>query len=90
MPLVSEQTPKAQKKTEPKPPSAWKNTFFWFAALLVILALIGLVSGPEAIRDPGQVRESGLVWIYLGGALVMAVNGYLTHQQALKAYRDEN
>lgn len=78
----------------PKP--AWyKNTYFWIAGILTIIAIVGLpfVGGAEAIRDPGQKREGGLVLIYLGGALVMLVNGLLSHQQTLRAYReylDEN
>jgi hypothetical protein len=74
-------------KKQPKP-VWWKNTFFWFGGILVIVALVGLVRGQEAIRDPGQVREGGLVWIYLGGAVVMLVNGALTHNQALRAFAE--
>lgn len=48
----------------------------------------GLVSGESAIRDPGQIRESGLVWIYFAGALLMLVNGALTHSQAIQAYQE--
>ena len=69
-------------------PAWWKNTFFWFGGLLFILAVVGLISGEKSIRDPGQVREAGLIWVYLGGAVVMMVNGMLTHGQALRAFSE--
>ena len=76
-------------KDKPYPkPVWWKNTFFWFGGFLFILAVVGRFAGEESIRDPGQVRESGLVWIYLGGAVVMAVNGLLTHYQALRHFAE--
>ena len=76
-------------KEKPLPkPVWWKNTFFWFGGILFILAIVGLIGGEETIRDPGQVRESGLFWIYLGGAAVMGVNGWLTHQQALRQFAE--
>lgn len=74
-------------KTHPKP-VWWKNTFFWFGGILFIVALVGFIAGQEAIRDPGQVREGGLTWIYLGGAVVMILNGALTHSQALRAFSE--
>ena len=76
---------------KPKPlpkPVWWKNTFFWFGGILFFVALYGLVRGQETIRDPGQVREGGLVWIYLAGAVLMGLNGVLTHGQALRAYAE--
>jgi hypothetical protein len=76
-----------KEKKHPKP-VWWKNTFFWFGGILFILAVVGLISGEDTIRDPGQVRENGLVWIYLGGAIVMVVNGALTHNQAVRAYAE--
>ncbi|MEX2243136.1 MAG: hypothetical protein WD716_04730 [Fimbriimonadaceae bacterium] len=76
-------------KPKPTPrPAWWKNTFFWFAGVLFVLAVVGLISGEATIRDPGQVRESGLVWIYLGGAALMLINGALTHGQALRAFAE--
>lgn len=71
----------------PPPPKWWKNTFFWIAGILAGLALWGLVAGEAVIRDPGQVPEGGLVWIYLGGAAVMLVNGLMTHAQAIKHFQ---
>ena len=76
-------------KEKPLPkPVWWKNTFFWFGGLLFIVALYGLVRGQETIRDPGQVREGGLVWIYLAGAALMLLNGAMTHGQAVRAYAE--
>lgn len=71
-------------------PAWWKNTYFAIAAILLVIGIIGLpfVAGENAIRDPGQVREPGLVWIYFASALVMVVNGYLSHIQAVKAYHE--
>ena len=53
------------------------------------MALWGLVQGQEAIRDPGQKRENGLVFMYLGGAALMVINGYLTHLQSVQAYEED-
>jgi len=75
-------------KRVPSAPVWWKNTFFWIAGVLVLLGFWGLISGERAIRDPGQIRESGLVWIYFAGALLMLVNGALTHSQAIQAYQE--
>lgn len=76
-------------KDKPYPkPVWWKNTFFWFGGILFILAVVGLFGGDDVIRDPGQVRESGLFWIYLGGAVLMIVNGLLTHQQAQRHFAE--
>lgn len=72
----------------PSKPAWWKNTFFWFAGALLLLAIWGLVSGEAVIRDPGQVREGGLVLIYLGGAAVMLVHGFISHQQAVQHYEE--
>lgn len=72
----------------PKRPVWWKNTFFLFAAALFLLALWGLVRGEDVIRDPGQVKESGLVLIYLGGAAIMVVHGYISHQQAVQSFSE--
>ncbi len=70
-------------------PVRWKNTFFWFAGALFALAVWGLFAGQNVIRDPGQVPEGGLVWIYVAGGVVMLVNGVISHQQALQAYKED-
>ena len=80
----------SQKKTLPKP--AWyKNTYFWIAALLFVLGVIGLpfLAGDHAIRDPGQKREGNLYFLYLGAAVIMFVNGYLSHRQTVQQYEEE-
>jgi len=77
------------KKPTPKP-AAWKNTYFWIAAILVIVSIIGFVAGQDRIRDPGQTDENGLALIYLGGAVVMLVNGILSHRQTVNLYREEH
>lgn len=69
----------------------WKNTYFWFAAILVIVGIIGLpfIGGANAIRDPGQKEEGGLVLIYWGGALVMLINGLISHRQTVMHYEEQ-
>lgn len=73
----------------PSVPTWWKNTYFWIAAILFVVAIIGLIRGPEAIRDPGQKREDNLVvLIYFGGAVLMLINGLLSHRQTVMHYRE--
>jgi hypothetical protein len=70
-----------QKKPLPRP--VWyKNTFFWIAAVLFVLAVVGLpfLGGDRAIRDPGQKRE-GMLWLlYFAAAVIMVINGYISHK----------
>jgi hypothetical protein len=75
-------------KSLPKP-AAWKNTYFWIAVILVVVGVFGLLQGEKVIRDPGQKEESGLVWIYWVGAVVMLINGVLSHRQTVHLYEDE-
>jgi len=75
----------SNKKPLPKP-VAWKNTYFWIAGILLLLGVLGIVAGDNAIRDPGQERESHLYWIYFVGAVVMWVNGVISHSQTVQAY----
>jgi hypothetical protein len=78
----------AQKKL-PKP--AWyKNTYFWIAGILFILAILGLpfLAGEQAIRDPGQKRESFLWLLYLVASGIMLLNGYLSHSQTVQHYNE--
>jgi hypothetical protein len=79
-----------REKKHPKP--AWyKNTYFWIAGILFLIGVIGLpfLAGPDAIRDPGQRRENGLSLIYFGGALLMFINGWLSHRQTVQIYLEE-
>lgn len=70
-------------------PAWWKNTYFWIAAILFVLAIAGLIKGPEAIRDPGQKREDHLVvLIYLSGAVIMLINGLLSHRQTVQHFEE--
>lgn len=75
----------------PLPTPAWyKNTYFWIAAVLFVLAIIGLpfVKGDEAIRDPGQKHEGGLAYLYLGASIVMLVNGLISHKQTVQQFEE--
>lgn len=78
-----------QKKPAGKP--VWtKNTFFWIAGVLVLLALAGIVFGDKAIRDPGQKAEKlPLFILYFVAAVVMAVNGVLSHRQTVQQHTEE-
>jgi hypothetical protein len=71
-------------------PLWWKNTYFWLAAILFAVGVWGLpfVGGHEGIRDPGQRDEGGLVLIYWGGALVMLVNGLISHRHTVLMYQE--
>lgn len=76
---------------KPLPKPAWyKNTYFWIALILFIVGVIGLpfLAGDAAIRDPGQRREGGLAFLYFGAAVVMFINGYISHSQTVQQYRE--
>lgn len=75
-------------KKRPAEPRWWMNTFFLFGFALFVLAIWGLVKGEDVIRDPGQIFETGLVWLYLGGSVLMLANGWMTHQQAVQQYSE--
>ena len=72
----------------PARPAWYKNTYFWIAAALFLLSISAFVRGPDVIRDPGQKREDGLAFWYLIASVVMYVNGWLSHQQTVRAYRE--
>ena len=79
-----------RKKPAGKP--VWtKNTFFWIAGVLVLLSLGGIVAGDPAIRDPGQKTEHiPLFVLYFVAAIVMAINGVLSHRQTLQQFAEES
>lgn len=56
---------------------------------MFVVFFIGLIYGPDSVRDPGQTDEGGLIWIYLGGAVVMLVNGVISHRQYCLYYQEE-
>lgn len=81
----------SQKKPLPKP--VWyKNTYFWIAAVLFVLGFIGLpfAGGDHAIRDPGQKKEGNLYLLYFAAAVVMFVNGWISHRQTVQLYEEEH
>ncbi len=78
--------------TKPIPvPKWWKNTYFWIAGILLIVGIIGLpfLGGEKAIRDPGQKDEHFLVLIYFAGAVIMFVNGLISHKQTVIHYEEQ-
>ncbi len=78
-----------REKSASKP--VWfKNTYFWIAGILFILSIIGLpfLGGDNAIRDPGQKRENYLYLLYFAGAVIMLVNGWLSHRQTVQHYEE--
>lgn len=76
-----------EEKAPPKP-AAWKNTYFWIAAILLIVGVIGFLKGEMVIRDPGQKTEGYLSLIYLGGFVVMWLNGVISHRQTEAHYAE--
>ena len=75
---------------KPKTKPSWiRNTYFWLAAILVVVGFLGLFGGDALIRDPGQKRESSLWLLYFGAAVIMAVNGLLSHKQTLQDFEEK-
>lgn len=73
----------------PVPKPVWyKNTYFWIAGILLVVAAVGMVAGQETIRDPGQKREGGLALYYFTASVLMLVNGLLSHWQTVQHYRE--
>ncbi|RMG24095.1 MAG: hypothetical protein D6724_06950 [Armatimonadetes bacterium] len=72
-------------KMLPKP-AWWKNTYFLFGILLLIIAVLGFIRGAEYIRDPGQPFASALPWYYVVASLIFFVNGYLSHRAYVREY----
>lgn len=67
----------------------WKKTDFWIALILAVIGLIGLAQGNETIADPGQDVDPRLAWLYLLAALIMLINGILSHRQYLRELAEE-
>lgn len=76
-------------KKAPTKPVWYKNTYFWISAVLFLLGFVGLIFGDPLIRDPGQKREGGLGLLYLVAAVVMFVNGVISHRQTTQQYEEE-
>jgi len=70
----------------PSIPVWWKNTYFLIAALLFIIGTVGLALGTATVRDPGQRPESNLSLVYYGAAVIMFVNGWLSHKLTVQHY----
>lgn len=84
---VANETPEPKRK---KDPAWWKNTYFWIGGFLFVVGVIGLIKGPAVIRDPGQKREDDIVvWLYFVGAVIMVVNGWLSHRLSMQTFREE-
>ncbi|MGQ9656735.1 MAG: hypothetical protein ACUVV1_02395 [Fimbriimonadales bacterium] len=62
----------------------WKKTDFWIALILLAISIIGFARGNEAIADPGQDVDPRLAWLYLVAAVIMLINGILSHRQYLR------
>lgn len=78
------------KQSTVEVPHWWKNTYFWLGAILLVVGVLGVLGGPGLIRDPGQKREDGVVVIlYFVGAIVMVVNGWMSHRQTVREFEEE-
>ncbi len=78
----------SESKRHPVP--VWyKNTYFWISILLLVLSIVGLVAGDNAIRDPGQKVEHNLWFLYLIASVVMLIGGIVSHRQTLQQYEED-
>lgn len=67
----------------------WKKTDFWIALILFIISIIGFARGNAAIADPGQDIDPRLAWLYLLAAVIMLINGILSHKQHLRDLEEQ-
>ncbi|MFN7161876.1 MAG: hypothetical protein ACK4NB_02315 [Fimbriimonadales bacterium] len=67
----------------------WKKTDFWIALILFVIGIIGFARGNAAIADPGQDVDPRLAWLYLLAAVIMLVNGILSHKQHLRDLEEQ-
>jgi hypothetical protein len=67
----------------------WKKTDFWIALILFVISIIGFARGNEAIADPGQDVDPRLAWLYLIAAVIMLINGILSHKQYLRDQEEQ-
>ena len=90
------------RKKHPKP-AWWKSSYFWITGALLLIAVWGLAAGPNTIADPGQTDtrpknvletrnldgSSALPYLYLCAAVIMGLNGVLSHRQYVAQYKAE-
>lgn len=69
-----------------KAPAWWKNTYFIFGFLLLLVAILGFIRGARYIMDPGQPYADALPWYYVFAALIFFVNGYVSHKTYVREY----
>lgn len=81
---------KEKKPVTPTKNSWLKNTYFWIAAVLFILGVVGLIGGDNIIRDPGQRHENKLWAIYFVASIVMLVNGLISHKIWLSSFPEKD
>lgn len=67
----------------------WKKTDFWIALILFIISIVGFARGNEVIADPGQDVDPRLAWLYLIAAVIMLINGVLSHRQHLRDLEEQ-
>lgn len=77
------------RKHPTKAPAWWKNTYFIFGFLLLIVAILGFIRGARYIMDPGQPFSESLPWYYAFAALLFFVNGYVSHKAYLREFHTQ-
>jgi hypothetical protein len=58
----------------------WKSSYIWIAGLLLIISIYGFATSANKISDPGQPQDSLLPLWYFIAAILMVVNGFLSHK----------